>query len=284
LVKRDPTALTRAALGPAKSLLGSFVVITLTRLLLEVADQLCVGIVQAAGETTESMGDKITILAGDLAATNIAAPGVGAIITTFLAGLAITAAAVVWLSLLVRKALLLVAIVFASLALSGFSWDATRGWIPKWAMFVATPICSLPNSTPPTAASTPITATTPTRGPTLTTPSTCSPTALKCTHGATTRTDGSATKPSSPRSTSTKTTDSASRTTDPSRCSSPLRSAPNALTWAQDSNKARTETIDDGKDFEPCAWGGARGIRTPDLLIANETRYQLRHSPGAERS
>ena len=27
------------------------------------------------------------------------------------------------------------------------------------------------------------------------------------------------------------------------------------------------------------ASGGARGIRTPDLLIANETRYQLRHSP-----
>ncbi len=25
--------------------------------------------------------------------------------------------------------------------------------------------------------------------------------------------------------------------------------------------------------------GGAKGIRTPDLLIANETRYQLRHSP-----
>ena len=28
--------------------------------------------------------------------------------------------------------------------------------------------------------------------------------------------------------------------------------------------------------------GGAEGIRTPDLLIANETRYQLRHSPGTE--
>ena len=27
------------------------------------------------------------------------------------------------------------------------------------------------------------------------------------------------------------------------------------------------------------ACGGARGLRTPDLLIANETRYQLRHSP-----
>ena len=29
----------------------------------------------------------------------------------------------------------------------------------------------------------------------------------------------------------------------------------------------------------PGRCGGARGIRTPDLLIANETRYQLRHSP-----
>src|SRR5690349_23307947 len=29
--------------------------------------------------------------------------------------------------------------------------------------------------------------------------------------------------------------------------------------------------------------GGAEGIRTPDLLIANETRYQLRHSPLMQR-
>ena len=28
-------------------------------------------------------------------------------------------------------------------------------------------------------------------------------------------------------------------------------------------------------------WGGAEGNRTPDLLDANESRYQLRHSPGA---
>ncbi|NCD16022.1 MAG: conjugal transfer protein TrbL [Actinobacteria bacterium] len=142
LVRRDPTALTRAALGLAKSVLGSFVVITLTALLLEVVDQLCLGIVQAAGETTESMGDKIALLATGLVGINIAAPGVGAIITIFLAGLAITAAAIVWLSLLVRKALLLVAVVFAPLAFSGASWDASRGWIGKWAMFVIALICS----------------------------------------------------------------------------------------------------------------------------------------------
>ncbi len=142
LIRRDPTALTRAALGLAKSVLGSFVVITLTALLLEVVDQLCIGIVQAAGETTESMGDKIALLATGLVGINIAAPGVGAILTIFMAGLAITAAAIVWLSLLVRKALLLVAIVFAPLAFSGASWDASRGWIGKWAMFVVALICS----------------------------------------------------------------------------------------------------------------------------------------------
>ena len=142
LVKRDPTALSRAALGLAKSVLGSFVVITLTGLALEIVDQLSIGIIQAAGETTESMGDKITLLAAGLAGINIAAPGVGAIITIFLAGLAISAAAIVWLSLLIRKALLLVAIVFAPLAFSGASWDASRGWISKWAMFVIALIAS----------------------------------------------------------------------------------------------------------------------------------------------
>ena len=142
LIRRDPTALSRAALGLAKSVLGSFVVITLTALLLEIVDQLSIGIIQAAGETTESMGDKITLLAAGLVGINIAAPGAGAIITIFLAGLAISAAAIVWLSLLVRKALLLVAIVLAPLAFSGASWDATKGWISKWAMFVIALIVS----------------------------------------------------------------------------------------------------------------------------------------------
>ncbi|BEH01853.1 hypothetical protein brsh051_11340 [Brooklawnia propionicigenes] len=136
MIRREPAALSRAALGLGKSVLGSFVVITLTALLLEIVDQLSVGIIQAAGETTESMGDKIAILVAGLTALNIGAPGVGAILTIFLAALAIAAAAIVWLSLLVRKALLLVAIVLAPFAFSGASWDATRGWISKWAMFV----------------------------------------------------------------------------------------------------------------------------------------------------
>ena len=52
------------------------------------------------------------------------------------------AAAIVWLSLLIRKALLLVAVVLAPFAFSGASWDATRGWISKWAMFVVALVLS----------------------------------------------------------------------------------------------------------------------------------------------
>lgn len=142
LIKRDPTALSRAALGAAKSVLGAFVVVTLTALALEIVDQLCIGIIQASGETTETMGDKIILLAAGLAGINIAAPGVGAIITIFLAGLMIAAVFIVWFSLLIRKALLLVGVALAPIAFAGASWDATHGWIGKWAAFVIALIVS----------------------------------------------------------------------------------------------------------------------------------------------
>jgi len=142
MIHRDPTALSRAALGAGKSILGSFVVITLTTVLLEIVDQLCIGLIQAAGETTESMGNQLLLLANALAGLNIAAPGVGAIVSIFLAGLMIAAIGIVWFSLLVRKALILVTVVLAPLALSGASWDVTKGWIGKWATFLVALIVS----------------------------------------------------------------------------------------------------------------------------------------------
>lgn len=142
LIRREPAALARAALGAAKAVLGSFIVITLTATALEIVDQLCIGVVQAAGETTATMGDKIALLTAGLTTINIAAPGVGAIVTIFLAGLMICAVAIVWFSLLIRKALLLVAIVLAPIAFAGAAWDVTRGWIGKWAAFVVALIIS----------------------------------------------------------------------------------------------------------------------------------------------
>ncbi|GAA2974532.1 hypothetical protein JOD63_000369 [Microbacterium terrae] len=142
LIRRDPSALGRAGTGLAKSILGSFIILTVTGLLLEITDQLTIGIVQATGNTMESIGDRIALLVAGLATINIAAPGVGAILTIFLAGLAISSAAIVWFSLLIRKALLLVAIVFGPIALAGMAWDATKGWFGKWAAFVLALILS----------------------------------------------------------------------------------------------------------------------------------------------
>jgi len=142
MVRREPAALSRAALGLAKSILGSFVALALLATALEVTDQLCIGIVQAAGTNMEQMGDRIAVLAGSLLTLNIAAPGAGAIITIFIAGIAIGAAMIVWISLLIRKALLLIAIVFAPIALAGSSWDQTRSWVSKWAQFVIALIVS----------------------------------------------------------------------------------------------------------------------------------------------
>lgn len=142
MVRREPAALTRAALGLAKSVLGSFVALTLLAAALEITDQLCVGIVHAAGTNMEEMGERIALLSAGLGGLSIAAPGAGAIVTILIAGLAIGAAVLVWISLLVRKALLLIAIVFAPIALAGASWDHTRAWVGRWASFVLALILS----------------------------------------------------------------------------------------------------------------------------------------------
>ena len=142
LVRRDAGALHRAAIGLAKSVLGSFLVVTLTGLALEITDELCVGIIQATGNTLSEMGGKIAALAAGIGAISLSAPGAGAVIIIFLGCLAITGAAIVWFSLLIRKALLLVAVVLAPIALSGQSWDHARGWFTKWASFVIALIVS----------------------------------------------------------------------------------------------------------------------------------------------
>ena len=142
LVRHEPGALGRALGGLAKASLGSALVLAVTGLLLETTDQICVGIVQATGETMASMGGRIAALAAGLAGITLAAPGAGAILAIFLAGLAISSAFVVWFSLLVRKALLLVALVFGPFALTGNTWDPARGWFGKWASFVIALILS----------------------------------------------------------------------------------------------------------------------------------------------
>lgn len=142
MIRRDPSALARAATGAGKAVLGSFLVITIGTLLLEVTDQLTIGVVQAAGLTMSEMGLRLGTMFVALGTLSIAGPGVGAILTIFLGFLTIAGILVVWFSLLVRKALILAAIVLAPIALAGSAWDATRAWFGRWAAFVVAMIVS----------------------------------------------------------------------------------------------------------------------------------------------
>src|SRR5690606_35733315 len=83
-----------------------------------------------------------TLLAAGLTCINIAAPGDGAIVTLFLAGLIIAALAIVRFCPLIPYPLPLAAVLLAPIAFAGESWDATNGWTGKWAAFVIALIIS----------------------------------------------------------------------------------------------------------------------------------------------
>lgn len=135
-IRRDPGGLKHALLGLARAILGGFLVITLTATLLEVTDQLSIGVVQATGQTMETLGDKIGLLIFGTLPFTLASPGITMLLSIVLGFMSIAAILILWFSLLVRKALLLIAVVVAPLALSGTVWEHTKGWAGKWISFV----------------------------------------------------------------------------------------------------------------------------------------------------
>jgi hypothetical protein len=142
LIRREPAALARAFFGLAKSVIGSFIAVSLLATALEITDQLARGIMHAAGTNMDQIGEKMAVLAASIGAISTKNPSVGIILTIIMAGLFIGATFMVWLSLLARKALLLIAVVLAPFALAGASWDHTRTWVSRWASFVIALILS----------------------------------------------------------------------------------------------------------------------------------------------
>ena len=142
MIHREPAALSRAALGLGKSVLGSFVVVTIIAAGLEITDRICTGMITAAGTNLTEVGDRITLLTTGTGATVASGVGGALLVTLLLSVLAGCAALIMWVSLLIRKALILVAVVFAPVALAGASWDSTRGWLGRWANFVVALVIS----------------------------------------------------------------------------------------------------------------------------------------------
>jgi hypothetical protein len=142
MLRRDPAALAHAATGLAKSVFGSFVLLSLATLALEIVDQLCVGIAQAAGTTISDLGAQMGLLIAGLSAVTIASPGAGVLILLFFGGLALAATAILWFSLLIRKALILILIVLGPIAFAGWGWEHTRAWVGRWLSFLIALIVS----------------------------------------------------------------------------------------------------------------------------------------------
>ncbi|WP_324654067.1 conjugal transfer protein TrbL [Georgenia sp. H159] len=141
-IRREPAALSRAVVGLGKGILGAFVALGLLATALEITDRLCLGLMSSAGTNVEEMGGRISALTAGLALSGAGGPVMPVLVVIALAGLLIASSFIVWISLLVRKSLLLVAVVLAPIAFAGATWDATRGWAARWGGFVLALIVS----------------------------------------------------------------------------------------------------------------------------------------------
>src|SRR5581483_10616778 len=118
-----------AALGVGAGVLGAAASIGVLEALLAATDSLSNGIVHTAGlGSLDKLGKEIAP-AG--AITGIGEPalililGLGFLIASFF----------VWALFIARKAMIIVAAVFAPVAFSGAAAHATRGWVRRWVEF-----------------------------------------------------------------------------------------------------------------------------------------------------
>lgn len=135
-LRREPGVVSRATVGVGAGLLGAVASIGVADALLSATDALSNGIVRTAGlGSLAKLGSKIAP-AG--AITGIAEPalililGLGYLIASFF----------VWALFIARKAMIIVAAVFAPIAFSGAASHATSGWVRKWIEFTLAMIFS----------------------------------------------------------------------------------------------------------------------------------------------
>src|ERR1035437_9851478 len=135
VLRREPAGLGRAAKGLLIALVMSVFAFSVTKILLGVVDQLSEGVV------SYTMGTDIAGLGKRLALGSIAGvtnPGLVLIFSLVI----LTAVAVVWAAMVIRKMLVIIAAVLTPLAFSGATADITAGWVRRWIEFMAAMIAS----------------------------------------------------------------------------------------------------------------------------------------------
>jgi hypothetical protein len=136
VLRQDPGGLVRAVRGLGVAFIGAAFAIASTQLLLAAVDGLCNAVVQfALGTDMSGMGSKL-VAASTL--TGIHNPAGLLLISLVL----IAAVVIVWVALMIRKMLIIVAAVFAPIAFSGAASDVSRSWVRRWIEFTVALIFS----------------------------------------------------------------------------------------------------------------------------------------------
>jgi type IV secretion system protein TrbL len=129
VLRREPGALARAVVGVGTGVLGAAAAVAVIEVLLVATDAVSDGVVRTTGlKGIDQLGTRIAPAA---LLNNVSAPAlvlllaVGYLIASFM----------VWALFIARKAMIIVAAVFASVAFSGAASRATAGWVRKWLEF-----------------------------------------------------------------------------------------------------------------------------------------------------
>lgn len=136
VLRREPGALGRAAVGLGAGILGAAASIGVVTALLRATDALSDGVVKTAGlASIDTLGREIAPTA---ALTSIGSPALMLILAIGY----VMASFFVWAMFIFRKAMLIVAAVFAPIAFAGAPMHATSAWVRRWVEFTLTMIFS----------------------------------------------------------------------------------------------------------------------------------------------
>lgn len=136
VLRREPQALARATVGAGAGILGATGSIGVVTALLAATDALSNGVVHTAG--LRSIGTLGREVAPTAALSTIGSPALMLILAIGY----LVASFFVWALFIFRKAMLIVAAVFAPIAFAGAPMRATSGWVRRWVEFTVTMIFS----------------------------------------------------------------------------------------------------------------------------------------------